>query len=84
MKAPPLSIGDSIEIGAIRCIVTKIYPAGSLFGVGQVVFSPDKPTTHDFEWDGKSFIFSKRDDFGGYASNRPELVKFISLLRSTK
>ena len=32
----------------------------------KVVFNPQKPTTHDVDWNGQQWFFPERPDFGGY------------------
>lgn len=64
---PEVSEGDWIKVGNVDCIVQKLYQPDSPFGVGQVLFNRDKPTTHEVDWDGEKWIFPERGDYGGYA-----------------
>ena len=64
--APTLRAGEWVQVGAHDCVVRRVYPPGSPFGVAEVVFNRSKPTTHDVAWDGQHLFFPERPDFGGY------------------
>jgi hypothetical protein len=78
MERPEVKLNEIIYIGKIKCIVRRIYESDSPFGVGEVVFEADKPTSHDFDWQDGRWIFPERPDYGGYvAENDP----FLNRLR---
>ena len=66
MKHPDIKIHDWILVGTRKCVVRRIYDSNSQFGVCEVVFNKDKPTTHDVCWNGEEWCFPDRPDFGGY------------------
>lgn len=78
MEKPDIKTNDIIYIGDTKCIVRKVYEPNSPFGVGQVVFERDKPTTRDFDWKEGNWYFPERPDFGGYVQ---ESDPFLNRLR---
>lgn len=41
----------------------------------KVVFNPQKPTTHDVDWNGQQWFFPERPDFGGYGRDGCPFVR---------
>lgn len=66
MNHPEIKPSDWIEIGSYDCVVMKVYPENSLFGICKVVFNKTKPTTRHADWNGERWFFPERPDFGGY------------------
>lgn len=73
--SPSLRAGEWIRVGVHDCVVTRVYPEGSSSGAAEVVFNRSKPTTHDVAWDGKSWFFPERPDFGGYGRQSDPYVQ---------
>jgi len=46
-------------------------------GVCQGFFNRQKPTTHDVDWDGETWFFPQRQDFGGYARPSDPYVQML-------
>jgi len=66
-----------IHVNGVRCIVRLLYAPESMEGVCQVVFNRQKPTTHDVDWDGETWFFPQRQDFGGYARPSDPYVQML-------
>jgi hypothetical protein len=81
MNPPQLRIGDWITINRMDCVIAALREPGDPFGLGEVVFDPEKPTSHDFDWDGEKFILPPRPDFGGYADGNPRYRAAVEKLK---
>ena len=75
MKHPEIKPYDWIRVGNRNCVVMNIYPSNSPFGVCKVVFNPQKPTTHDVDWNGQQWFFPERPDVGGYGRDGCPFVR---------
>jgi len=72
---PEIKKGDWIRVGATDCVVAIVYQENSMSGVCKAIFNKSKPTTHDVDWNGESWFFPARPDYGGYAKNSDPLVQ---------
>lgn len=79
---PHIALFDEIYVGSRRCVVSLVREPGHDFGDCEVVFNPDKPTSHDVVWVTDHWEFPKRGDFGGYASHSDRLRPFVRKLRT--
>lgn len=75
MDHPEITPSKWIDVAGCACVVMKIYPKNSPFGICRVVFNKAKPTTHDVDWDGEKWFFPQRPDFGGYGRDDDPYVR---------
>lgn len=69
MDRPTLKVGSFIRVGKWEAVVRHIWnnPNNNpQIGYCEVVFHGSKPTSHDVDWNGSEWVFSKRNDEGGY------------------
>lgn len=78
---PPIAPGDWITVTGTDCVVINVFKPASPFGVCKVVFNRAKPTTHDVDWDGTTWIFPQRPDYGGYGRDGDPYVRQLKLGR---
>jgi hypothetical protein len=57
MEHPEIIPSDWIDVAGCACVVMRVYPKNSPFGVCKVVFNKIKPTTHDVDWNGEKWFF---------------------------
>ena len=81
---PHVAPFDAIDVGNIRCIVTRVRSFGDVAGDLQVVLNPDKPTTHDVNWTANGWAFSAHGDFNGHATRIESLAPFVTALRQIR
>ncbi len=72
---PKIKLGDWIRVGNWDCVVRRVYDKDSPFGVGEVVYNPQKPTTHDFDWNGDEWFLPERPDYGGHGRETDPYVQ---------
>jgi hypothetical protein len=82
-ERPIVNVGDWIRIGERDCVVSDVRPPELVAFAGdiEVVFDAAKPTSHDAEWDGSKWVFSKRPDYGGYAEGKSRLASAVHQLK---
>jgi hypothetical protein len=56
MEHPEIIPSDWIDVAGCACVVMRVYPKNSPFGVCKVVFNKIKPTTHDVDWNGEKWF----------------------------
>lgn len=64
--APRVKPGDWIVIAGSDCVVSKVYPPDSPFGVCLAVCNKTNPATRDVGWNGNEWFFPERGDYGGH------------------
>ena len=79
---PELKLGDWIQVGPHKGLVGLLYPPGGPFGLGVFIYDAQKPTSHDFDWNGTEFYFPERPDFGGYADKNPMYADQVRELKA--
>lgn len=81
---PEISYGSVIKVGSITCIVRSLCnPMPPEFdSVCIVVFDEGKPTSCEVSWNGSSWYFPERGDFGGYVDKSDPLLNRLKLEKS--
>ena len=80
---PEVKPGSFINVNGIKCIVRSLCtPTASLDSVCIAIFDEGKPTSHEVGWNGSSWYFPERNDFGGYVERSDPLLKSLRYEKS--
>ena len=75
---PDISVGEWLTIGNTDCVVSRVYPDGSMHDL-EVVYEPTKPTNQEVNWKNGQWEFAY--DMGGYADTYNRLAPYVRILK---